>query len=73
MEETRMTITRRLLGKMTLGLMAATAFGGASLAADMPKPFDDPGKVKIALAIIAAVIVIGVGLAIYASAKSKGS
>jgi hypothetical protein len=30
-------------------------------------------KVKIALAIIAAVIVIGVGLAIYASAKSKGS
>ncbi|MDB5522357.1 MAG: periplasmic binding domain protein [Rhizobium sp.] len=49
MEETRMTITRRTLGKIGLGLMAATAFGGVSLAADMPKPFDDPGKVKIAL------------------------
>lgn len=44
-----MNFTRRTLGKLTLGLMAATAFAAPSLAADMPKPFDKPGDVKIAL------------------------
>jgi simple sugar transport system substrate-binding protein len=29
--------------------MGATAFSGLALAADMPKPFDNPGQVKIAL------------------------
>lgn len=44
-----MNFTRRTLGKLTLGLMAATTFAAPSLAADMPKPFDKPGEVKIAL------------------------
>lgn len=44
-----MNITRRTLGKLTMGLMGATAFSGLALAADMPKPFDNPGQVKIAL------------------------
>ncbi|MDH6266265.1 simple sugar transport system substrate-binding protein [Rhizobium sp. SG_E_25_P2] len=43
-----MTITRRLLGKLTLGVIGAAALGGAALAADMPAPFDKPGA-KIAL------------------------
>ena len=44
-----MKLTRRILGKMTLGLMGAAAFAAPSFAADMPKPFDKPGDVKIAL------------------------
>ncbi|MBU0737958.1 MAG: LacI family transcriptional regulator, partial [Alphaproteobacteria bacterium] len=44
-----MHFTRRTLGRMTLGLMAATTFVAPSFAADMPKPFDNPGDVKIAL------------------------
>lgn len=44
-----MTLTRRLLGKMTLALAATSAFCLPALAADMPKPFDKPGDVKIAL------------------------
>lgn len=44
-----MNFTRRTLGKLTLGLMAAATFATPSLAADMPKPFDKPGEVKIAL------------------------
>jgi simple sugar transport system substrate-binding protein len=44
-----MTLTRRTLGKMTIALMGAASFGGLAMAGDMPKPFDDPGKVKIAL------------------------
>lgn len=43
-----MTITRRLLGKLTLGVLGAAALGGAAFAADMPAPFDKPGT-KIAL------------------------
>ena len=44
-----MTITRRTLGKLTLGLLGATAFGTAALADSMPAPFDKPADVKIAL------------------------
>jgi len=44
-----MNFTRRTLGKLTLGLMAAASFAAPSFAADMPKPFDKPGDVKIAL------------------------
>lgn len=45
-----MSITRRTFGKAALGLAgAALMLPGSVLAADMPKPFDDPGKVKIAL------------------------
>ena len=44
-----MTLTRRTLGKMTIALMGAASFGSFAMAGDMPKPFDDPGKVKIAL------------------------
>lgn len=44
-----MNFTRRTLGKLTFGLMAAASFAVPSFAADMPKPFDKPGDVKIAL------------------------
>jgi simple sugar transport system substrate-binding protein len=44
-----MTITRRTLGKLALSLAAASALGGIAHATDMPAPFDNPGKVKIAL------------------------
>ncbi len=44
-----MDITRRTLGRWTLALMGAAASAVPSLAADMPKPFDKPGDVKIAL------------------------
>ena len=45
-----MSITRRTFGKAVFGLAGAAALmTGSALAADMPKPFDDPGNVKIAL------------------------
>lgn len=44
-----MTITRRILGRLAIGLIGATTLAGGAFAADMPKPFDNPGKVKIAL------------------------
>ncbi|MGG6893086.1 MULTISPECIES: substrate-binding domain-containing protein [Rhizobium] len=44
-----MKMTRRTLGVLTLGLMGAAAFGAPSFAAEMPKPFDKAGNVKIAL------------------------
>ena len=45
-----MSITRRTFGKAIFGLAGAAALmSGSALAADMPKPFDDPGNVKIAL------------------------
>lgn len=44
-----MNITRRTLAKLTIGLMGATVFSGMAVSAEMPKPFDNPGKVKIAL------------------------
>ena len=44
-----MDFTRRTFGKLTVALMGAASFGTMAYAADMPKPFDDPGKVKIAL------------------------
>lgn len=45
-----MTITRRTFGKAALGLAGAMlAMPGLALGASMPKPFNDPGKVKIAL------------------------
>lgn len=43
-----MNITRRTVGRWTLGLLGV-AFAMPSLAADLPKPFDKPGEVKIAL------------------------
>jgi simple sugar transport system substrate-binding protein len=45
-----MNITRRILGKMALGLAGATMLMQApALAQDKPAPFDNPGEVKIAL------------------------
>lgn len=45
-----MSITRRTLGKAVLGLAgAAVLLPGLALGASMPAPFDNPGKVKIAL------------------------
>jgi simple sugar transport system substrate-binding protein len=44
-----MSITRRAFGKTVLGLAGVALMSGSALAAEMPKPFDDPGKVKIAL------------------------
>jgi simple sugar transport system substrate-binding protein len=44
-----MNITRRTLGRLAAGILASTAFLSPALAADKPAPFDDPGKVKIAL------------------------
>jgi simple sugar transport system substrate-binding protein len=44
-----MTITRRTFQKLGLALIGAAALGGTAMAADMPAPFDNPGKVKIAL------------------------
>ena len=44
-----MNITRRSLGRLAAGILASTAFFTPVLAAEMPKPFDQPGKVKIAL------------------------
>ena len=45
-----MTFTRRTLGKLAIGLAAATSFISApALAQDRPAPFDKPGDVKIAL------------------------
>ncbi len=44
---------RSLFGKTLIGAAGAACialgFGGAAQAADMPKPFDNPGEVKIAL------------------------
>jgi simple sugar transport system substrate-binding protein len=42
-------LTRRMVGRLAIGLLGATAFTGAALADGPPKPFDNPGKVKIAL------------------------
>ena len=42
-------ITRRMIVKLGLAAMATTGLGFAAQAADMPKPFDKPGDVKIAL------------------------
>jgi simple sugar transport system substrate-binding protein len=48
--EENMTFTRRTLGKLAIGLAAATCFVSApALAQDRPAPFDNPGNVKIAL------------------------
>lgn len=45
-----MRVTRRTFGKVALGLAGAAMISpGAAFAAGKPKPFDDPGKVKIAL------------------------
>ena len=45
-----MNFTRRTLGKMALGLSAATLpVPTPAIAQDMPAPFDKPGDVKIAL------------------------
>lgn len=44
-----MTLTRRTFGGLAAGLLAMTTLGTAAMAADMPKPFDKPGEVKIAL------------------------
>ena len=45
-----MNFTRRILGKMALGLVGASSLMGMpAMAADMPAPFDKPGDVKIAL------------------------
>ena len=44
-----MKTTRRTLGKLALGLIGATALAGCAFAQGAPKPFDNPGKVKIAL------------------------
>ena len=44
-----MNFTRRAFGALTLGLAGTVAFATGALAADMPKPFDKPGDVKIAL------------------------
>lgn len=44
-----MSFTRRILGKMAIGLFAVTTLGGTAFAAEMPKPFDKPGEIKIAL------------------------
>ena len=45
-----MTMTRRLLGKMALGLLGASCLMQMpAMAQDKPAPFNDPGKVKIAL------------------------
>ncbi|WP_323013228.1 substrate-binding domain-containing protein [Devosia sp.] len=42
-------ISRRLLGKLALGLFGVSLLGGTALAQTMPAPFDNPGAVKIAL------------------------
>ena len=45
-----MNFTRRTLGKMAVGLAAATCLMQApAIAQDKPAPFDNPGDVKIAL------------------------
>ena len=45
-----MKFTRRTLGKMALGLAAATCLMQVpAMAQDKPAPFDKPGDVKIAL------------------------
>ncbi len=44
-----MNFTRRAFGALTLGLASTVAFATGAFAADMPKPFDKPGDVKIAL------------------------
>jgi len=44
-----MMMTRRLLGGWALGLLGAATLAGSAMADGMPKPFDNPGKVKIAL------------------------
>ncbi|MFJ7356253.1 substrate-binding domain-containing protein [Phyllobacterium sp. NPDC097923] len=44
-----MKVTRRIFAKLGFGLLGATMLGGAAFADSMPAPFDNPGKVKIAL------------------------
>lgn len=44
-----MKVTRRVFAKLGFGLLGATMLGGAAFADGMPAPFDNPGKVKIAL------------------------
>ncbi|MBX9457916.1 MAG: substrate-binding domain-containing protein [Rhizobium sp.] len=44
-----MNITRRALGRLAAGILASTAFVAPALSAEMPKPFDQPGQVKVAL------------------------
>jgi len=44
-----MKTTRRTLGRLALGLIGATALATGAFADGAPKPFDNPGKVKIAL------------------------
>jgi simple sugar transport system substrate-binding protein len=44
-----MNITRRSLGRLTAGILASAAFVAPALSAEMPKPFDQPGQVKVAL------------------------
>ena len=44
-----MNFTRRAFGTLALGLASTVAFATGAFAADMPKPFDKPGDVKIAL------------------------
>ncbi|MBL4786667.1 MAG: substrate-binding domain-containing protein [Cohaesibacteraceae bacterium] len=44
-----MSFSRRILGKMAIGLLAVTTLSGTAFAAEMPKPFDKPGEIKIAL------------------------
>lgn len=44
-----MTISRRTLNRLGLGLVAVSLLGGTALAQDMPAPFDNPGDVEIAL------------------------
>jgi len=44
-----MTMIRRTVLKLASGALLASIAGTATLAADMPAPFDNPGDVKIAL------------------------
>ncbi len=44
-----MKLTRRIFGALAIGAMSFGALGSVAQAADMPKPFDKPGDVKIAL------------------------
>jgi simple sugar transport system substrate-binding protein len=44
-----MNVTRRTLGLLTLGLSGMLGLGAGAWAAEMPKPFDQPKSVKIAL------------------------
>ncbi|RZS77674.1 monosaccharide ABC transporter substrate-binding protein (CUT2 family) [Phyllobacterium myrsinacearum] len=44
-----MKVTRRVFAKLGFGLLGATMLGGTAFADGMPAPFDNPGKVKIAL------------------------